>query len=119
MELKPMATSETALIWFAVDYADGEGKNEQLAVKFKTADTKNDFKAAFEGAQDELKNKENTSPTKSTNNGVSCNTDSNKQSESHSNDAQREEDDYEDEVNLISYLSNILLLTIKSYRLCY
>ena len=114
-----MATSETALIWFAVDYADGEGKNEQLAVKFKTADTKNDFKAAFEGAQDELKNKENTSPTKSTNNGVSCNTDSNKQSESHSNDAQREEDDYEDEVNLISYLSNILLLTIKSYRLCY
>merc|ERR1712141_615473 len=27
MELKPMATSETALIWFAVDYADGDGKN--------------------------------------------------------------------------------------------
>merc|ERR1712156_131258 len=84
MELKPMATSETALIWFAVDYADGDGKNEQLAVKFKTADTKNDFKAAFEAAQDELKNKQNTSPTKSSNNGVSCNTDSNKQSESHS-----------------------------------
>ena len=118
MELKPMATSETALIWFAVDYADGEGKNEQLAVKFKTADTKNDFKAAFEAAQDELKNKENTSPTKSTNNGASCNTDSNKQSESHSDDAQREEDDYEDEVNLISYLSNILLMTI-ILPLCY
>merc|ERR1719245_2865619 len=97
MELKPMATSETALIWFAVDYADGEGKNEQLAVKFKTTDTKNDFKAAFEAAQSELKNKENASATRSTNNGVSCKTDSNKQSESHSDDVQREEDDYEDE----------------------
>merc|ERR1719322_1376667 len=92
MELKPMATSETALIWFAVDYADGEGKNEQLAVKFKTADTKNDFKAAFEAAQDELKKKETTSPTQSSNDS-SNKTDSTKPFENRDDDAQRDEDD--------------------------
>merc|ERR1712223_1152811 len=96
MELKPMATSETALIWFAVDYADGDGKNEQLAVKFKTADTKNDFKAAFEAAQAELKNKETTSPTQSSNDS-SNKTDSTKPFENRDDDVQRDEDDYEDD----------------------
>merc|ERR1712226_890274 len=57
MELKPMSSSETALCWHAMDYADGEGTLEQLAVKFKLADTKNDFKAALEAAQETLKNK--------------------------------------------------------------
>merc|ERR1712223_2347615 len=60
MVLKPMATSETALCWFAVDYAEGEGRDEQLAVKFKTADTKNDFKAVFEAAQEAIKNKKDS-----------------------------------------------------------
>merc|ERR1712241_1181817 len=58
MELKPMATSETALVWSAIDFADGEGKTEQLAVKFKLAETKNDFKDSFEAAQNELRNKQ-------------------------------------------------------------
>merc|ERR1712059_197075 len=48
MELKPLNSSETSLIWNAVDYADGEPKTEQLAVKFKLPETKNDFKIAFE-----------------------------------------------------------------------
>jgi len=60
MGLKPMATSETALCWFAVDYAEEEGRDEQLAVKFKTADTKNDFKAVFEAAQEAIKNKKDS-----------------------------------------------------------
>merc|ERR1712110_1199682 len=63
MELKPMSSSETALCWYAVDYAAGGGKTEQLAVKFKHAETKNDFKSAFESAQEALLNKKDT-PTK-------------------------------------------------------
>ena len=103
MELKPMATSETALVWSAIDFADGEGKTEQLAVKFKTAETKNDFKAAFEAAQEELRNKKSTSPAKSSNdNGSSDKGDSTKSFENHNENAHRDEDDYEDEeVNII------------------
>merc|ERR1712110_96765 len=55
MQLKPMSTSETALTWYAVDHADGEGKTEHLAVKFKLAETKNEFKSAFEAAQEALR----------------------------------------------------------------
>jgi len=54
MELKPLSTSETALWWSAVDYADEEPKTEALAVKFKTVDTRNDFKRVFEDAQKEI-----------------------------------------------------------------
>ncbi len=58
MELKPMQTSETAVCWFAMDYADEEAKLEHLAVKFKLADTMKDFKKVFEECQEKLKNNE-------------------------------------------------------------
>ena len=49
-------SSETALTWFAMDFTDGpSGKLEKLAVKFKLAETKDDFKKAFESAQAKLK----------------------------------------------------------------
>ena len=35
MKLQPLATSEVAWCWYAVDYADSEAKHEQFAVKFK------------------------------------------------------------------------------------
>merc|ERR1712096_83279 len=54
-ELKPLSSSETALCWYAVDYAEGEPKTEQLAVKFKLVETKSDFKAVFEAAQEEMR----------------------------------------------------------------
>ena len=54
MQLKPMTGSETAVCWFAMDYAEDESKLEHLAVRFKTADTKNDFQEKFEMCQKEL-----------------------------------------------------------------
>jgi E3 SUMO-protein ligase RanBP2 len=55
MSLQPLATSETAWCWFAVDYAEGEAKNEQLAVRFKTKDLACQFKEVFTKCQEELK----------------------------------------------------------------
>lgn len=55
MELKPMMSSETAVCWFAMDYAEDEGKVEQFAVRFKHAETKDQFKAKFEECQAELR----------------------------------------------------------------
>ena len=37
MELRPMATSETAWCWLATDYTDSEPRLEQFAVKFKVS----------------------------------------------------------------------------------
>ncbi|KAL0963548.1 hypothetical protein UPYG_G00307810 [Umbra pygmaea] len=47
MELKPMNTSNQALVWTATDYAEGEGKVEQLAAKFKTPELAESFKKIF------------------------------------------------------------------------
>ena len=54
MELKPMAGSETAVCWFANDFAEGETKLEHLAIRFKTAETKDLFKKTFEESQQML-----------------------------------------------------------------
>ena len=65
MELKPlassetawwyaMASSETAWCWYAMDFSEGheaEGSLEHLAVRFKTADTAQEFKKVFEECQ--------------------------------------------------------------------
>ena len=57
MELVPMAKSETALTWFTCnDFSEeGESRPEKLAVKFKLAETKEEFKKVFEEAQEDLK----------------------------------------------------------------
>ncbi|XP_041115173.1 E3 SUMO-protein ligase RanBP2-like isoform X2 [Polyodon spathula] len=54
MELKPMNTSTNALVWTATDYADGDGKIEQLAARFKTAELAETFKKKFEECQHEM-----------------------------------------------------------------
>merc|ERR1719273_2856815 len=54
MELKPLASSETAWCWYAMDFSEGheaEGSLEHLAVRFKTADTAQEFKKVFEECQ--------------------------------------------------------------------
>ena len=56
MELKPMFSSDTAVCYFAMDFADEEAKMEQMAVKFKHKETKDDFKAKFEECQRQLEN---------------------------------------------------------------
>lgn len=57
MDLKPMFGSETAVCWFAMDYADEEPKVEHLAVKFKLEETKNEFKKKFEECRAQVESK--------------------------------------------------------------
>ncbi|KAM4867223.1 ranBP2-like and GRIP domain-containing protein 4 isoform 2-T2 [Thomomys bottae] len=54
MELKPLNVSNNALVWTASDYADGEAKIEQLAVRFKTKEMADCFKKKFEECQQNL-----------------------------------------------------------------
>ena len=56
MQLNPLASSETAWCWFAMDYSEGNPKGavDQLAVRFKTKETALDFKEKFEGCQERL-----------------------------------------------------------------
>nr|XP_019570561.1 PREDICTED: E3 SUMO-protein ligase RanBP2-like isoform X1 [Rhinolophus sinicus] len=54
MELKPLNVSNNALVWTASDYADGEAKVEQLAVRFKTKEITDCFKKKFEECQQNL-----------------------------------------------------------------
>ncbi|NXC07376.1 RBP2 ligase, partial [Orthonyx spaldingii] len=51
MNLVPSDTSTNALIWTATDYADGEVKVEQFAVRFKSQEMANSFKRRFEECQ--------------------------------------------------------------------
>ena len=52
MKLEPMAKSETAVTWFAKECnEEGELSDEKLAARFKLAETKDEFKKAFEEAQ--------------------------------------------------------------------
>ncbi|GAA6096642.1 E3 SUMO-protein ligase RanBP2 isoform X1 [Tachysurus ichikawai] len=52
MKLELMKGTEKAWIWSAFDFAEGEGKVEQLAVRFKLLETANSFKEFFEKAKD-------------------------------------------------------------------
>ncbi|KAK3568957.1 hypothetical protein QTP86_021368 [Hemibagrus guttatus] len=52
MKLDLMKGTEKAWIWSAYDFAEGEGKVEQLAVRFKLSETANSFKEFFEKAKD-------------------------------------------------------------------
>ncbi|NXC46543.1 RBP2 ligase, partial [Penelope pileata] len=54
MNLVPSDTSNNALIWTATDYADGEVKVEQFAVRFKVQELANSFKRRFEECQQSL-----------------------------------------------------------------
>ncbi|ERE87273.1 E3 SUMO-protein ligase RanBP2 [Cricetulus griseus] len=54
MELKPLNVSNNALVWTASDYADGEAKVEQLAVRFKTKEMTECFKRKFEECQQNI-----------------------------------------------------------------
>lgn len=51
MELKPHAGSDRALIWNAIDFADGEESHDTLTVKFKNAEICGKFKEAFDNGK--------------------------------------------------------------------
>lgn len=54
MDLKPMNTSAQALVWTATDHAEGEGKVEQLAAKFKTPELAESFRKTFTECQSRM-----------------------------------------------------------------
>jgi len=52
MELKPHAGNDRALIWSALDFADGAESHDTLSVRFRTAEIAASFKKAFENARE-------------------------------------------------------------------
>ncbi|XP_056320612.1 E3 SUMO-protein ligase RanBP2 isoform X5 [Danio aesculapii] len=54
MKLEPMKGAEKAWIWSAFDFSEGQGKVEQLAVRFKLQDTASTFRDVFEEAKTAL-----------------------------------------------------------------
>ena len=51
MRLTPMNNSDTAVCWFAMDYAEEEPVEEQFAAKFKTPELVQAFRQKFESLQ--------------------------------------------------------------------
>ncbi|KAE8625397.1 hypothetical protein XENTR_v10006259 [Xenopus tropicalis] len=54
IKISPLNTSTNSLVWTATDYSDGEGKVEQLAVRFKTKELTDSFQSKFEECQQNL-----------------------------------------------------------------
>ncbi|XP_077987463.1 E3 SUMO-protein ligase RanBP2-like [Glandiceps talaboti] len=54
MKLEPNATSDRSWVWTAMDFSEEERKLEMLAIKFKTPEQANEFKAKFEECQQML-----------------------------------------------------------------
>lgn len=59
LDLRPMATSETAWCWYSPDYAEGTDSTDttmqQLAVRFKNIELAQEFKRKFEECQERLR----------------------------------------------------------------
>nr|CAG4642549.1 EOG090X078K [Evadne anonyx] len=51
IKLTEMKSSKNSWIWAAMDHADGEGRLEKFAARFKTAELANEFQQAFEKAK--------------------------------------------------------------------
>ena len=52
MDIKPNNGSDRALMWSAVDFADGEESHDVLSVKFKNAEIAAQFKKVFEESKE-------------------------------------------------------------------
>ncbi|XP_064167868.1 E3 SUMO-protein ligase RanBP2 isoform X3 [Anguilla rostrata] len=62
MKLEPMKGAEKAWIWSAFDFTEGEGKVEQLAVRFKQQEVANTFREVFEAAKSAQETKTELTP---------------------------------------------------------
>ncbi|XP_046879236.1 LOW QUALITY PROTEIN: E3 ubiquitin-protein ligase TRIM39-like [Hypomesus transpacificus] len=54
MDLKPMSTSAKALVWAAIDHAEGKGKVETLAAKFETPELAESFRKTVTECQSRM-----------------------------------------------------------------
>ncbi|OCT95233.1 ranBP2-like and GRIP domain-containing protein 3 isoform X2 [Xenopus laevis] len=59
IKISTLSTSNNSLVWTATDYSDGEGKVEQLAVRFKTKELTDSFQNKFEECQHNLQEESN------------------------------------------------------------
>ncbi|KAL1421143.1 hypothetical protein MTO96_023318 [Rhipicephalus appendiculatus] len=66
MTLTPMPKKDTAWIWDAQDFADGEARPEKFCIRFKTPEIAAQFKEAFEQAVNKSKQAAASSPAAST-----------------------------------------------------
>lgn len=55
IELTPNVSSDRSWVWRAFDFSDGELVETMFALKFADSDIANEFKAAFEKYQEEMK----------------------------------------------------------------
>lgn len=55
IELRPNAGNDRSWVWHAFDFAGGELEETMFAIRFADSDIANDFKAAFEKSQAEMK----------------------------------------------------------------
>ena len=56
LDLKPMSNADgKAWVWYALDFTEGEGQMEQLAIKFRDAETANEFKRVFDESREKMK----------------------------------------------------------------
>ncbi|XP_018584881.2 E3 SUMO-protein ligase RanBP2-like isoform X1 [Scleropages formosus] len=62
MKLEAMTGAERAWIWSAMDFAEPEGKVEQLAVRFKLQEVANTFKEIFDKAKNAQENEDLVTP---------------------------------------------------------
>ena len=51
MDIKPNSGSDRALIWRAVDFADGTESHDTLSIRFRTPEIAQEFKKVFEEAR--------------------------------------------------------------------
>lgn len=54
MKLQPQRMTENAWCWFAQDFAEGEARMEQFAIRFKTSELANRFKDEFIECQNDI-----------------------------------------------------------------
>ncbi|EFN63981.1 E3 SUMO-protein ligase RanBP2 [Camponotus floridanus] len=90
VEFRPLSTSHQAWMWAGMNYAEQEPCAEQLAVKFKSPDLAQQFKAHIDKIQQELHEKKNTQ-------GERCVGEVEESEEHDRNDANEAEDDEEED----------------------
>lgn len=60
--MTPMNNSPKAFCWVGVNYAEGSGEAEQLAIRFKNEDLANTFKNKVDDCIAKLESRENLKP---------------------------------------------------------
>lgn len=62
IHMSPMENSTKAFCWVGMNYAEGNGEAEQLAIRFKNEDLANKFKTSIEKCQANMESRENLQP---------------------------------------------------------